>query len=271
MHLTRDELLRRIADGEGARQEFKRGLPGSDKVARTLAAFANSKGGLLLIGVEDGGQVVGVPAPEEACAELQEIAATHVDPPLAPVTVVIAVAPTDAGADAPYFGGPPHSPPHPHLHPSHLPPSHLSGPGPPGPRVVACFVAASEARPHAALLADGHRDVCVRIGASTRTATDASLRALRSAPTPAEACSDLEREVLRWLAARREPYRGRSRDAAPNPSDGRAAPTAATPDGFAAARNVGRARARRAFVSLERAGLIVGHGVGVRREYALLR
>ena len=42
----------------------------------------------------------------------------------------------------------------------------------------------------------------------------------------------------------------------------------ATVQAFARARNVGVARARRAFVKLERAGRLVGHGSGARRFYA---
>jgi len=43
----------------------------------------------------------------------------------------------------------------------------------------------------------------------------------------------------------------------------------ASAEAFARAGNVGRARARRAFVKLERQGRLVGHGAGARRAYAL--
>lgn len=44
------ELLRRP---EGKTLEFKRDLSSPDGVLRTLVAFANSAGGVVLIGVED--------------------------------------------------------------------------------------------------------------------------------------------------------------------------------------------------------------------------
>lgn len=52
------ELLRQH---EGKTLEFKRDLSSPDKIMWTLVAFANSAGGVLLVGVEDGSRkVVGV-------------------------------------------------------------------------------------------------------------------------------------------------------------------------------------------------------------------
>jgi len=52
------QLLELIAQGEGARVEFKSSF--QKEVIETLAAFANAKGGAVLLGVNDAGQVVGV-------------------------------------------------------------------------------------------------------------------------------------------------------------------------------------------------------------------
>ena len=52
------ELLRQH---EGKTLEFKRDLSSPDKVMRTLVAFANGAGGVLLIGVEDGSRKVWAP------------------------------------------------------------------------------------------------------------------------------------------------------------------------------------------------------------------
>jgi len=225
MEFTADELLRRIADGEGARLEFKRGLPSPDKVARTLSAFANTKGGLLLVGVDDHGVVMGAPRPREVGEELRAIAGLRVEPPLAPMVQVVRVE---------------------------------------GLPVVACYVAASAARPHGALLESGLRDVCVRLGSSTRTAEGVTLVSLQRSVAGAGPESPLERDVLTWLARQRDPGANRA------PGDRRAAGAArATVEAFADAHNVGRTRARRAFVSLERAGRIIGHGAGGGREFAL--
>lgn len=46
--------------GEGAYLEFKRTIPSAYKIAREIAAFANTKGGTLLIGVDDDCSLIGV-------------------------------------------------------------------------------------------------------------------------------------------------------------------------------------------------------------------
>lgn len=59
------ELKQRIAQGEGSRLDFKFRIDDQKKIARTLAAFANSYGGSLLIGVKDNGKIAGVNPEEE--------------------------------------------------------------------------------------------------------------------------------------------------------------------------------------------------------------
>lgn len=59
------ELKRRIAEGEGAQLDFKFRIDDQKKIARTLAAFANSEGGSLLVGVKDSGKVAGCNPEEE--------------------------------------------------------------------------------------------------------------------------------------------------------------------------------------------------------------
>lgn len=51
------DLLRQ---GEGDQVEFKRGVPPPHVIARVLAAFGNTNGGVLLLGVEDDGTASGV-------------------------------------------------------------------------------------------------------------------------------------------------------------------------------------------------------------------
>ena len=63
------EVERRIAAGEDDRTEFKRGIGDVRAVARTVCAFANGTGGLLVIGVDDRGAVAGVPADAEGVQE----------------------------------------------------------------------------------------------------------------------------------------------------------------------------------------------------------
>ena len=53
------EVQRRIKGGEDRHTEFKRGLEDFSALGRTLCAFANGDGGLLVLGVDDSGVIVG--------------------------------------------------------------------------------------------------------------------------------------------------------------------------------------------------------------------
>ncbi|MDR1054662.1 MAG: ATP-binding protein [Prevotellaceae bacterium] len=58
-------ILNLIAQGEHQQLDFKFAINDSKKIARTLAAFANTDGGRLLIGVKDNGAIAGVNSDEE--------------------------------------------------------------------------------------------------------------------------------------------------------------------------------------------------------------
>lgn len=57
-----NELLLKV---EGEQLEFKQQISSQEKIAKTLAAFANSKGGVLLVGVSDQRKIVGIDPEEE--------------------------------------------------------------------------------------------------------------------------------------------------------------------------------------------------------------
>lgn len=61
-------VLERIAAGEGASTEFKRGLdlPG---IGRAMCAFANTEGGVIIVGVDDSQTIVGVREDTESVQE----------------------------------------------------------------------------------------------------------------------------------------------------------------------------------------------------------
>lgn len=59
------ELKHIISKGEGVQLDFKTEISDSQKIASTLVAFANTKGGSLLIGVKDTGKIKGVDPSEE--------------------------------------------------------------------------------------------------------------------------------------------------------------------------------------------------------------
>ena len=58
-------LDKMIAEGEHLHQDFKYFLSDARKIARSVAAFANTDGGRLLIGVKDNGKVVGIKNEED--------------------------------------------------------------------------------------------------------------------------------------------------------------------------------------------------------------
>lgn len=58
--MDRLEVTRLIREGEGPRTEFKRGVGDLSPVGRTICAFANTTGGVLVLGVTDSNQAVGV-------------------------------------------------------------------------------------------------------------------------------------------------------------------------------------------------------------------
>ena len=58
--MTADHAKRLLAQGESQTVEFKSKLPPPHILGRVLAGFANSGGGTLLIGVGDGGEVLGL-------------------------------------------------------------------------------------------------------------------------------------------------------------------------------------------------------------------
>lgn len=54
-----------IKQGEHQTLDFKHSITDSKKIARSLAAFANTNGGRLLVGVRDNGSIAGVKSDEE--------------------------------------------------------------------------------------------------------------------------------------------------------------------------------------------------------------
>lgn len=58
-------LYKLISEGEHQQQDFKYCINDAKKIAKSLVAFANTKGGRLLIGVKDNGKIAGVSSDEE--------------------------------------------------------------------------------------------------------------------------------------------------------------------------------------------------------------
>lgn len=79
--VTEKELKSLIAQGESQTLEFKQTISDAQKIAKTLAAFANTRGGILLVGVKDNRQIIGTD-PQEEVHLLEEASTFFCSPPL---------------------------------------------------------------------------------------------------------------------------------------------------------------------------------------------
>ncbi len=80
--MTRKQLIKLIEDGENQTVEFKQRFSTEEKIAKEMIAFANTKGGVLIFGVEDDGKICGVLS-EKGEAELVRTAAeNYCEPPV---------------------------------------------------------------------------------------------------------------------------------------------------------------------------------------------
>lgn len=80
--MKRKDFLDLIEEGESLQVEFKRRFSTPEKIAREIIAFANTRGGYILFGVDDDKQIVGVES-EKSEAELVKDAATnYCEPPV---------------------------------------------------------------------------------------------------------------------------------------------------------------------------------------------
>jgi predicted HTH transcriptional regulator len=76
------ELLNLIEEGENIQVEFKRKFSTHDKIAREMIAFANTKGGYVLFGVDDDKKIVGVESEKETTELVKDAALNYSEPPL---------------------------------------------------------------------------------------------------------------------------------------------------------------------------------------------
>lgn len=76
------ELLELIEEGENIQCEFKRKFSTPEKIAREMIAFANTKGGFLLFGVDDDKKIFGVESEKETSELVKDAALNYCQPPL---------------------------------------------------------------------------------------------------------------------------------------------------------------------------------------------
>lgn len=108
-----EELLAIIANGEDSRHQFKENITRAESLVSELAAFSNSKGGLLLIGVTDDGGIQGLTIDDMGrINQLVSNAAKDLKPPISVTTENIAlpsgmvmVVDVPEGLSKPYMDG----------------------------------------------------------------------------------------------------------------------------------------------------------------------
>jgi predicted HTH transcriptional regulator len=82
--------LRAIIElGESDTTEFKRKFSGFEKIAREMIALANTRGGWLLIGVDDNGTIIGVPSEKSEIDLITSAAELYSEPPIEAVIHII--------------------------------------------------------------------------------------------------------------------------------------------------------------------------------------
>jgi predicted HTH transcriptional regulator len=107
------DVKRLIEQGEGFSIEFKRKVSTPEKIARALIAFANTKGGHILFGVDDDGSIVGVESEKSEADLIFEAGSVFCEPEIRPdIDIVpfsgkdVIVATVTESTDKPhYFAG----------------------------------------------------------------------------------------------------------------------------------------------------------------------
>lgn len=80
--MNRRHLLELIEEGENLQCEFKRHFTTPEKIAREMIAFANTKGGYVIFGVDDDREVVGVDSEKSESEMIKDAAENFCEPPL---------------------------------------------------------------------------------------------------------------------------------------------------------------------------------------------
>jgi len=80
--VNRRELLELIEEGENIQCEFKRMFTTPLKIAREIIAFANTKGGFIIFGVDDDREVIGVESEKSEAEMIKDAAENYCEPPV---------------------------------------------------------------------------------------------------------------------------------------------------------------------------------------------
>jgi predicted HTH transcriptional regulator len=105
------ELIERISNGEDSYTQFKENITNNDKLAEELVAFSNSKGGVLIIGVSDYNDVIGIS--DDDIRRLNQLIGnvinSNITPPIYPITEIktiedkkLLIVTIESGSNKPY-------------------------------------------------------------------------------------------------------------------------------------------------------------------------
>ncbi len=83
------DVLRLIEEGEGFEIEFKRKVSTPEKIARTMIALANTKGGHILFGVDDDGSIIGVESEKSEADLIREAGTEFCEPKIVPEIEIV--------------------------------------------------------------------------------------------------------------------------------------------------------------------------------------
>ncbi|MHA1671624.1 MAG: AlbA family DNA-binding domain-containing protein [Promethearchaeota archaeon] len=84
-----EAIQKKILTGEGLTCDFKESLPSNENLVKLLCAFANTKGGDILLGVDDDANVIGIIYPQDKLTDfdaiethIQNLIDENIDPPI---------------------------------------------------------------------------------------------------------------------------------------------------------------------------------------------
>jgi predicted HTH transcriptional regulator len=80
--MNRKDFFDLIEEGESLQIEFKRKFSTPEKIAREMIAFANTRGGYILFGVDDDKQIVGVESEKSEAELIKDAANNFCEPPV---------------------------------------------------------------------------------------------------------------------------------------------------------------------------------------------
>ena len=89
------ELHKLIEDGENSTVEFKRKFSSPEKIAKEMIAFANSKGGLILFGIDDDRTIVGVESEKGELELINTAARFFCEPEILYETEIVSIKKSD--------------------------------------------------------------------------------------------------------------------------------------------------------------------------------